>query len=79
MKGVLFKACRQAGPSSGSDTRFEAVEALSQELVGVRPQIFSSLIIDIFTFAFICALIDDVSDNWILHGNARKFTDVCGC
>lgn len=78
MQRVFFETSRKAWSGCWSYTSFEPVKAFAEELVGVSPEIFSSFIIDVFTFALVSAFVHNVSNNWILHRDTCQLADICG-
>lgn len=76
MQAVLLEAGGEAGARSGCDASFHTVEALAEELVGVGPDIVPWLIVNVAALTLIGAFVYDIADNWVLHRDAGKFTDV---
>lgn len=76
METVFLERCRQTWSSSWCDTCFKTVESFAQELIGVCPEILSWLVVDIFTFALVLAFVNNVTDDWVLHGDTRKLTNI---
>lgn len=76
MQAVLLEAGCEARASCRCHTGLHAIETLSEQFIRVGPHVVPRLIVDVATFAFVRALVHDVADDWVLHGDASKFTDV---
>ena len=78
MERILFKTSCEARTGSWGNSSFKAVESFAEELVGVGPEVLAWLIIDVFAFALVSALVHDVPHDWILHSDAGELANVSG-
>jgi len=70
MQGLLFKTSCKAWTSGGSDSGFEAIEPLAQQLVGVGPSELSLFFLDVLSSTSVSALVHDLTHEGVLHGDA---------
>ena len=79
MQTVLLEACGEAGASRRCDSGLETVKPLAEELVSVSPLKLALLVVYVLAAALVALFVNNLSQHWVLHCNARELTDVVGC
>lgn len=77
MQTVLFERSGETGPGRRCHSCLDAIETFTQQLVRIVPDILTRLVVYVATLTLIRRLVDYVTDDRVLHGDACQFPDVC--
>ena len=76
MKTVLFERGGETWPGRRRHSCLYAIETFTQQLVRVVPDILTRLIVNVTALTFVRRLVDNVTDDRVLHCDAGQFPDV---
>ena len=76
MQTVLFERGGETWPGRRRHSCLDAIETFTQQLVCIVPDILTRLVVDVTAFTLVRRLVDNVTDDRVLHRDAGQFPDV---